>query len=81
MSLQKHPRLCRLRKADRHDLPAQLLDLRLSLLHLAEMLAARNSSEMAEEDEDEGFSVEIGKARGTAVEAVEGDIGDPIAAL
>ena len=48
-----------------------MLDLCLSLLHLAEMLTASNSGEMAEEDKDESFSVEIGEARGSAVEALK----------
>ena len=74
MLVQKHPRLRRWRKADCHDLSAQLFDLYLSFLHLAEMLTACNSSEMAEEDEDEGFGVEIGEARISAVEALKNTI-------
>jgi hypothetical protein len=34
---------------------------------------------MAEEDQDEGFGMEVGKARGSAVEALELAIGDCLA--
>jgi hypothetical protein len=40
------------------------------------MLAAGNSSEMAEEDEDECLGVEIGEMRRGAVKALEATIGN-----
>src|SRR5262249_41197822 len=63
---------------DRQHLPAELLNLRIAFLHLAEVLAASQSSEMAEEDQDERFGVEVGEARGRAVEALESAIRDAI---
>ena len=43
------------------------------------MLPARQSSEMAEEDEDESFGVEICKAGGGAVEMLEDAIRNDLA--
>jgi hypothetical protein len=45
-------------------------------LHLAEMRPARESGEMAEENEEQGWGGEGGEARGRAIKALEEAVGD-----